>query len=84
MALPTESVTLTAEQIAALNKKLADLRHSVNNNLSLIIAANEIIRLKPESAEKMRAGLAEQPQKIAEIIAQFSSELETALRITRL
>jgi hypothetical protein len=84
MALPNETVTLTAEQIAGLNKKLADLRHSVNNNLSLIIAASEIIRLKPESAEKMWAGLAEQPQKISEIIAQFSRELEQTLRITRL
>ncbi|HSY75111.1 MAG TPA: hypothetical protein VK810_06555 [Dongiaceae bacterium] len=83
MALSIEPVTLTAEQIAGLNKKLADLRHSVNNNLSLIIAASEIIRLKPESAEKMWAGLAEQPQKIAETVAQFSSELEKTLCIRR-
>ena len=83
MPLPSEPVTLTAEQIAELKKKLADLRHNVNNNLSLIIAAAEIIRLKPESAEKMWAGLSEKPHKVAEDVAQFSRELETALRIRR-
>jgi hypothetical protein len=83
MALPNESVTLTVGQIAELNKKLAELRHSVNNNLSLIIAAAEIMRLQPESAARMQERLAEKPHKIAEIVAQFSRDLETALRITR-
>lgn len=83
MTLPSEPVTLTAAQIAGLNKKLADLRHEVNNNLSLIIAAAEIMRLKPESAARMQERLTEKPHKIAEIVAQFSRDLETALRITR-
>ena len=79
MALPNESVTLTAEQVAGLKKKLADLRHEVNNNLSLIVAAAEIMRLKPESAAKMQARLAEKPHKIAELVTRFSRDLETAL-----
>jgi hypothetical protein len=81
MPLPSEPVTLTAAQIAELYKKLADLRHNVNNNLSLIVAATEIIRRKPESAEKIWAALSEKPHKIAEIVAQFSRELETSLGI---
>jgi hypothetical protein len=83
MPLPSEPVTLTAAQIAELNKKLADLRHEVNNNLSLIIAAAEIMRLKPESAARLQAQLMEKPHKIAEIVAQFSRDLEAALHITR-
>jgi hypothetical protein len=83
MPLPSESVTLTAEQIAELHKQFADLRHNVNNNLSLIIAAAEIIRLKPESSEAMLAGLSEKPHIIAEGVARFSRELETALQIRR-
>lgn len=83
MALPTEPVTLTAAQIAGLNKKLADLRHEVNNNLALIIAAAEIARLKPEAAARLHGELMEKPHKIAEIVAQFSRDLETALGITR-
>lgn len=83
MALPNEPVTLTAAQIAELNKKLADLRHSVNNNLSLIIAAAEIMRLQPDSAARMQKRLAEKPHEIAEVVAQFSRDLEAALRISR-
>ncbi len=83
MALPSESVTLTAGQIAELDKKLADLRHNVNNNLSLIIAAAEIMRLKPESAARMQERLAEKPHKIAELVTQFSRDMEAALGIKR-
>jgi len=39
MGLPNQPVTLTVEQLAELNKKLSTMRHDINNNLSLIIAA---------------------------------------------
>ena len=83
MPLPTQPVTLTVEQIAELNRKLAAMRHDINNRLALVTAAVEIIRRKPDSAERMLNGLAEKPQQISEAIAQFSRELETALGITR-
>ena len=83
MPLPTQPVTLTVEQIAELNRKLAATRHDINNRLALVTAAVEIIRRKPDSAERMLNGLAEKPQQISEAIAQFSRELETALGITR-
>jgi prophage DNA circulation protein len=83
MPPPNRPVTLNAEQIGELNNKLAALRHDVNNNLALVAAAVEIIRRKPESAERMWSGLAEKPHKIAESVAQFSRELEKALGITR-
>ena len=44
MVLPDQPVTLTVEQIRELNQKLSTLRHDVNNNLALVIAAAEIIR----------------------------------------
>jgi predicted PurR-regulated permease PerM len=83
MALPTKPIALSIEQIDDLNRKLATLRHDVNNNLSLIMAASEILRRRPETAERMLDTLSEQPQKIAGSIAQFSRELETALGIKR-
>ena len=83
MPLPNQPVTLNVEQIGELKNKLATLRHDVNNNLALVTAAVEIIRRKPESAERMLSGLSEKPHKIAEVVAQFSRELELALGITR-
>jgi hypothetical protein len=43
----------------------------------------ELIRRRPNSAERLLNSLDEQPQKIAEIIAQFSADVETALHVTR-
>src|SRR5712671_4250950 len=83
MALPTEPVTLSVEQIEELNRKLSTMRHDVNNHLMLIMTAVELFRLKPESSERMLTMLVEQPQKIAANITKFSGELESALRITR-
>jgi hypothetical protein len=83
MELPGQSVTLTAEQVAELNKKLANFRHDVNNNLSLIIAGLEVIQHKPHLAEKMMATVSEQPAKIGEAIAKFAAEFDKTLGIKR-
>jgi hypothetical protein len=83
MALPTEPVILNVEQINELNQKLVTLRHDVNNQLSLIMAAVELIRRKPEGSERMLAMLVEQPHKIADSLTQFSGEMEAALCINR-
>ena len=83
MALPPQSVTLTAEQIADLNTKLATLRHDINNNLLLIMASAELVRYKPETAEQMMGTLLDQPPKITEKMSQFSAEFEQLLGITK-
>jgi hypothetical protein len=83
MALPTEPITLSVEQINELNRKLTALRHDVNNQLSLIMAAVELIRRKPEGSERMLAMLVEQPHKISDSITQFSGEVEAVLRVTK-
>jgi len=83
MALPIEPIILSVAQISELEQKLSKLRHDVNNKLSLIAASVELIRRRPNSAERLLNSLDEQPQKIAEIIAQFSADVETALHVTR-
>ena len=37
MGLPIQPVSLSAEQIDELNRKLSTMRHDINNNLSLIM-----------------------------------------------
>ena len=83
MALPTEPVTLTVEQIEALNKKLSTLRHDVNGDLALVVASAELIKLNPASAPQRLKMLLEQPDKIRKKMDQFSAEFEKALGITR-
>ena len=66
-----------------LNQKLSKVRHDINNHLSVITAAVEMIQFKPQAADRMMAALAEQPPKIATALAKFSTEFEQALGITK-
>jgi hypothetical protein len=83
MPLPSEPVTVTVAQLDELNKQLSTMRHDINNNLSLIIAAVELIRHKPQMAERMIATLGEQPARIMDAMTKFTSQFEHTLRITR-
>lgn len=83
MPLPQQAVSLTPEQIAELNSKLAAMRHDINNHLSLIVAAVELIRYKPETLERMMTTLVEQPPRVSKALQKFSAQFESALGITR-
>jgi CRISPR/Cas system-associated endonuclease Cas1 len=83
MVLPEQPVTLTVEQIAALNRELGNMRHDINNHLSLVLAAVELIRSKPHMADRMIATIIEQPPKITQAMQHFSREFEKAYGIKR-
>ena len=83
MALPTVPVTLSVQQIEELNRKLSNLRHDINGDLALIVAAAELIKLNPDILQRMLATLAEQPPKIRQKVDRFSTEFEKAFGITR-
>lgn len=82
-ATPCQPAALTSTQVEALNKQLATMRHDINNYLSLMMAAVELVRRKPEAAERMAHTLTEQPMKVTEAMKKFSSEFETTLGIRR-
>jgi hypothetical protein len=83
VALPDNSTTLTPAQVKELNQKLSHMRHEINNQLSLIVAALELLRLRPEMQAKMLDTLGQQPSKIMAEIAKFSGEFERSMGITR-
>lgn len=83
MGLPAEPVTLSVEQISHLNQKLSEMRHNVNNNLALMVAALELMRRKPDTAIKMADSMSSQTNKLIEEIKVFSDAFEKSLGITR-
>lgn len=83
MAAPDAPVTITPEQIDEISSRLSVVRHNINNHLSLIIAAVELIKRKPDSAERMTATIAQQPDKIMSEMRGFSEDFEELLRITK-
>ncbi len=83
MGLPNTPVTLTPEQLTELNQKLSHMRHEINNQLALIVAALELVRIKPDLRDKMLDTLGQQPPKITDKMARFSAEFERVFGITR-
>ena len=83
MEMPASPVTLNVEQIAELNQKLANLRHDVNNNLLLIMASAELIRVRPASTEMAINNLLDQPTKITDAMSRFSREFEQMMGLKR-
>lgn len=83
MTLPSQPVTLAVSQIDQLNQQLANLRHDINNHLSLMLAAAEVIRRKPEAAARMSATFEEQPPKVTAAMLKFSAEFEKSFDIRK-
>jgi len=82
MGVPS-ALSLSPEEIEKLNRKLSDMRHSVNNHLTLLTTALELIRRKPDSTPRMLESMADQPQKIRDELVQFSEDFERALKINQ-
>jgi len=80
---PNQPAALTSAQVEELNKQLTTMRHNINNYLSLMMAAVELVRRKPEAAERMASTLTEQPLKVTEAMKKFTAEFETTLGIQR-
>lgn len=76
-------VTLNEAQILELHQKLRDMRHDVNNMLMNIVAAAELIRMRPERGPELLKLLLEQPPRATESIAKFSREFEGAFGLLR-
>ena len=83
MALPTEPVTLSVQQLEELNRKLSTLRHDINGDLALVVAAAELIKLNPDILQRMLSTLLEQPSKIRDKVDRFSAEFEKMVGISR-
>jgi hypothetical protein len=83
MGVPNTPATLTAAQLNELNNKLAHMRHEINNQLALVVAALELMRFRPEMRDKMLTTIGQQPPLIMAEVAKFSAEFEQTFGITR-
>ena len=81
MSAAPHAVTFTPEQVQELHRKLAVARHNLNNHLSLILAAVELLRRKPELAARMADTLVEPPRKIMDELTRFSADFDRAFGI---
>jgi len=80
---PSGPKSLSEEEIIDLHEKLRTMRHDVNGRLANMVAAAELMRLRPESTAERLEMLLDQPHKAAESIAEFSREFEKLFGLSR-
>jgi len=80
---PNGPVTLSEEQVMALHAELRKMRHDVNGRLANIVAAAELMRMRPDTAAERLKLLLDQPHKAAESMAEFSKLFETQLGLLK-
>jgi hypothetical protein len=83
MAASSTPITITPEQLKELNERLSHMRHEINNQLSLVVAALELVRFKPDLRDRMLETVGQQPPRITAEVAKFSAEFERIFGITR-
>ncbi len=78
------SVTLTEAQILELHQKIRVLRHDLNGRLANIIAAAELIRMRPDQSRAERLQMVQDESfKAKDLLAQYSQDFETAFSLSR-
>lgn len=83
VALRSEPLVLSGDEVRLLNEELSKMRHDINNNLTVLVAAIDLIRYKPDSLEKWLTSIKEQPSHINDSIRAFSGRFEQILGICR-
>ena len=74
---------MTPEQVQALHQSLEDMRHSINNQLSVVAAAVDFVTKSPGMDGRMALLLESHAGKIAGEVGLFFGEFERAFGITR-
>jgi hypothetical protein len=69
--------------VLELHEKLRVMRHDVNGRLANIVAAAELMRLRPDTAADRLPLLLDQPHKAAEAISEFSRAFEELFGLKR-
>jgi hypothetical protein len=84
MDLPEQPVTLTVEQLKALNGALSKMRHDIRGKLAVVVGNAGLILIRPSDEMRGRINLMiEQSPKILEAMEKFSDEFEKACGINR-
>ena len=82
MDAPLQPVSLSPAQLDELARKLSTLRHDINGDLALIVAATELIKLNPDMTQRMLATLMDQPPKIRTRMDGFAADLRKLLGLS--
>jgi len=78
-----EQKTLSPADILALHDLLRDVRHGIRNDIAVIVAIAELIRVRPDLLDTKLSQVSVQTARLVERLEQFSAEFEKSLGVVR-
>ena len=69
------SRTLSAEELAQLQKKFSEIKHSINNALAVMMALSEMSQRRPDYAEKLASSVLAKAPQIVSSLQEFTQLL---------
>jgi hypothetical protein len=70
-----QSSTIPQEEIAQLQKKFSEIKHSINNALAVMMALSEMSQRRPDYAEKLASTVLLKAPQIVTSLQEFTQVL---------
>jgi len=67
--------TLSAEELAQMQKKFSEIKHSINNALAVMMALSEMSQRRPDYAEKLATTVLSKAPQIVTSLQEFTTLL---------
>ena len=69
------SNTIAQEELAQLQKKFSEIKHSINNALAVMMALSEMSQRRPDYAEKLASTVLSKAPQIVTSLQEFTQVL---------
>jgi hypothetical protein len=67
--------TFSAEELAQMQKKFSEIKHSINNALAVMMALSEMSQRRPDYAEKLASTVLTKAPQIVSSLQEFTALL---------
>lgn len=67
--------TISQEEIAVLQKKFSEIKHSINNALAVMMALSEMSQRRPDYSEKLASTVLTKAPQIVSSLQEFTQAL---------
>src|SRR5712692_8129864 len=67
--------TITQEELAQLQRKFSEIKHSINNALAVLMALSEMSQRRPDYAEKLATAVLGKAPQIVSSLQEFTQAL---------
>ena len=74
--------TITQEELAQLQRKFSEIKHSINNALAVMMALSEMSQRRPDYSEKLATTVLSKAPQIVSGLQEFTQALNEKAGIT--